>query len=157
MCMKNVKGIWFYGVSGSGKSYISNLLKNKIKNSVIVDGDIVRKYISYDLGYSLEDRQKQIRRMFGIGKIICMSKKFPIISTVYFDKKVRKMANNQNFYILHVIRKNKDLIKKNNPTYKNLKNIVGQDISYENFQTDELINDDSKNFWKKNKVLNRFI
>ena len=157
MCMKNVKGIWFYGVSGSGKSYISNLLKNKIKNSVIVDGDIVRKYISYDLGYSLEDRQKQIRRMFGIGKIICMSKKFPIISTVYFDKKVRKMANNQNFYILHVIRKNKDLIKKNNPTYKNLKNIVGQDISYENFQTDELINDDSKNFWKKNKVLNKLI
>lgn len=155
--MKNVKGIWFYGVSGSGKSYISNLLKNKIKNSVIVDGDIVRKYISYDLGYSLEDRQKQIRRMFGIGKIICMSKKFPIISTVYFDKKVRKMANNQNFYILHVIRKNKDLIKKNNPTYKNLKNIVGQDISYENFQTDELINDDSKNFWKKNKVLNKLI
>lgn len=157
MCMKNVKGIWFYGVSGSGKSYISNLLKNKIKNSVIVDGDIVRKYISYDLGYSLEDRQKQIRRMFGIGKIICLSKKFPIISTVYFDKKVRKMANNQNFYILHVIRKNKDLIKKNNPTYKNLKDIVGQDIPYENFQTDELINDDSKNFWKKNKVLNRFI
>ena len=157
MCMKNVKGIWFYGVSGSGKSYISNLLKNKIKNSVIVDGDIVRKYISYDLGYSLEDRQKQVLRMFGIGKIICMSKKFPIISTVYFDKKVRKMANNQNFYILHVIRKNKDLIKKNNPTYKNLKNIVGQDISYENFQTDELINDDSKNFWKKNKVLNKLI
>ena len=57
---KRVKGLWFFGMSGSGKTYLSKILKNKIKNSVLVDGDVVRKYVSFDLGYSLKDREHQI-------------------------------------------------------------------------------------------------
>ncbi|MAR77931.1 MAG: adenylyl-sulfate kinase, partial [Gammaproteobacteria bacterium] len=51
MKRKIVRGIWFFGMSGAGKSYISSALSKKKKNSVIVDGDDVRKYISIDLGY----------------------------------------------------------------------------------------------------------
>ena len=50
------KGIWFYGFSGSGKSHISKILHKKIDNSVVLDGDIIRKYVSTDLNYSKEHR-----------------------------------------------------------------------------------------------------
>ena len=40
---KSIKGIWLYGQSGSGKSTISKLINKGIKNSFIIDGDIVRK------------------------------------------------------------------------------------------------------------------
>ena len=69
--MKNkLKGIWFYGLSGSGKTYISKILHKKIKNSVVIDGDKVRKLISTDLNYSKSDRIIQLKRVFGISKIV---------------------------------------------------------------------------------------
>ena len=81
---KSTKGIWFYGLSGSGKTYISKILYNKMNNSVLVDGDIVRKYVSTDLSYFKEHREIQIKRVLGISKLIIESEKIPIISTVFF-------------------------------------------------------------------------
>ena len=87
---KRKKGIWFIGLAGVGKTFSSNFIKKKIKNSIIIDGDTVRKLVSYDLGYNLKDRKIQITRMLGIGEICIKSKKFPIISTVYMNNKVYK-------------------------------------------------------------------
>ena len=50
--------IWLIGLSGSGKSFYAETLSKKIKNSIVVDGDDVRKFITPDLGYSLTDRKK---------------------------------------------------------------------------------------------------
>ena len=75
MKKKKIRGIWFFGMSGVGKTYISQNLHKKIKDSVLVDGDDVRKNISTDLGYIKEDRVKQIKRVLGICKIIIKSKK----------------------------------------------------------------------------------
>ena len=72
--MNKKKGIWFYGLSGSGKSYASILINKKIKNSIVIDGDEVRKNISFDLKYSKKDRNIQLKRMLGIGKIAINSK-----------------------------------------------------------------------------------
>ena len=41
---KKYKGIWFYGNAGTGKSIASKFLYRKIKNSVLLDGDDIRKY-----------------------------------------------------------------------------------------------------------------
>ena len=48
-------GLWFYGLSGSGKTYASKYLKKLINNSFIIDGDEIRKNISFDLNYTLID------------------------------------------------------------------------------------------------------
>ncbi len=69
MKKKKVKGIWFYGLSGSGKTYASNFLFKKVKNSILLDGDLLRKMVSFDLGYSKKDRLMQNKRVFGIAKI----------------------------------------------------------------------------------------
>ena len=125
---KFFKGLWLYGLSGSGKTFISKFLKKRIKNSVVVDGDTVRKYISFDLDYSKSSRTIQIKRMYGIGKIIIDSNKFPILSTVYFNKNLKEKCKNYNIIPIKVERLNFIKIKKNHKTYKNKKDVVGKDI-----------------------------
>ena len=45
--------IWIIGLSGSGKTYLAKKLIKKIKGKkILIDGDVVRKYITYDLRYS---------------------------------------------------------------------------------------------------------
>ena len=62
--------IWLIGLSGSGKTTIGNCvykqLKKKLKNIVYIDGDIFRKIMSNDLGYSLKDRNKNAIRIINL-------------------------------------------------------------------------------------------
>jgi len=149
------KGIWFYGLSGSGKSYISKILHSKMSDSVLVEGDTVRKCISTDLGYSKKDREIQIKRVLGICKIIIKSKKFPIASTVYFNKKMKSYCLKNNIMPIKVERNDFAKTLKTHKTYKNKKNVVGKDILYENFTTKKIANDLSKNFIKNFRLFNK--
>ena len=146
------KGIWFYGFSGVGKSYISKEIQKKIKNSVIVDGDKVRELVSYDLGYSQSDREVQIRRVLGISKIIIDSKKYPIISTVWMSKKILNICNKENIEVVLVERDMKKIMD-NHITYKNKKNVVGIDIAFDKIKTKKIINSSKKIIWTQLKKL----
>jgi len=141
--LKKYKGIWFYGFSGSGKTHISKILKKKIKSSVLVDGDNVRKLISNDLGYSKAHRKIQINRIFGISKLIIDSDKFPIISSVFMNKKVNDLCKKNKIMCLMVVRDDFVDIKKNHKTYKNKSNVVGKDIFFDNFKKLKLLNDNT--------------
>ena len=90
MNLKKIKGLWFYGLSGSGKSFASKFIKKKIKNSILLDGDRIRKYISFDLGYTEKDRKIQIIRVYGLVKLSLESNLFPIVSTVYMNEQLKK-------------------------------------------------------------------
>ena len=98
MINKKYKGVWFYGISGSGKTQASKYLKKKIKNSIILDGDHVRKFISFDLGYTVKDRKVQIKRMLGLGKICIKSKIFPILSTVYMNTNLKIKLKKKKYF-----------------------------------------------------------
>ncbi|MDC3296240.1 adenylyl-sulfate kinase, partial [Candidatus Pelagibacter sp.] len=76
------KGLWFFGLSGSGKTYLSKKISSKIKKSFLIDGDVVRDLISFDLGYKKSDRIKQNKRVLGIAKIVIKNGYYPIISSV---------------------------------------------------------------------------
>ncbi|MGC9329317.1 MAG: adenylyl-sulfate kinase [Candidatus Hinthialibacter sp.] len=59
--------LWFTGLSGSGKSTISDVIqkefeKRGIKHEIL-DGDVVRTNLSKGLGFSKEDRDINIRRI----------------------------------------------------------------------------------------------
>lgn len=142
------KGIWFIGLAGVGKTFASNFVKKKIKNSITIDGDIVRKLISFDLGYNLKDREIQITRMLGIGKICIKSKKFPIISTVYMNSRTYKKAKKLGINVIQIERKMTDL-KKIRKLYKSNKNVVSKDINYPNMKLKKLYNFGDKNFIKE--------
>ena len=67
------KLLWFTGLSGSGKSTVANALEirlNEIKKlTYLLDGDNIRLGINSDLGFSIEDRSENIRRIGEIGKL----------------------------------------------------------------------------------------
>lgn len=62
--------IWFTGLHGSGKSTIAGrmirILKEKNMPFKLLDGDELRKTISADLGYSLEERNEHMKRVANI-------------------------------------------------------------------------------------------
>jgi len=64
--------IQFTGLSGSGKTTLAqnvrHLLADKSYSVEIVDGDVYRKTICSDLGFSREDRYENIRRLFQVGQ-----------------------------------------------------------------------------------------
>jgi adenylyl-sulfate kinase len=59
--------VWFTGLSASGKSELATLLKRELDrlgyHAEVLEGAEVRKTISDDLGFTPEDRLRNIRRM----------------------------------------------------------------------------------------------
>ena len=149
---KFYKGVWFCGMSGSGKTYSSKYFKNRIKNSIIIDGDDVRKFISTDLDRTINSRLIQIHRLLGIALISIKSGLIPIVSGVYMNNKYANKISQNNILIIKVERDLKFL--KNHKTYKNKKNVVGLDIKYPKFDSIVLFNDSTI---KYNKILNKFL
>lgn len=134
---KSIKGIWLYGQSGSGKSSISKKLAKIKKNAFIIDGDVVRKNISFDLGHQLKDRIISNKRAYGLA-IICIDQKyFPVISSVYLAKKIATKLMKKKIRIIEVLREKRYLNRK----LKNKKNIVGIHIKQPNLKSYKLKND----------------
>ena len=126
----NYKGIWFFGLSGSGKTTSAEYIKNNIfKNSLLLDGDLIRKFVSYDLNYSIEDRRIQIRRILGICKICINSEIFPVCSSVYMNQEILDELINLQIKPIKIER---DFNKiKNSDIYNSNSNVIGMDLNYE--------------------------
>ena len=62
------------GLSGSGKSTIANGVKKILESNgfrvEVIDGDIYRKKLCPDLGFSKEDRKENIRRIGEVCKLM---------------------------------------------------------------------------------------
>ena len=66
--------IWLTGLSGSGKSTIANELEKQLIDAghlcYILDGDNVRHGLNRDLGFSMEDRKENIRRIAEVAALM---------------------------------------------------------------------------------------
>ncbi len=66
--------LWFTGVVCSGKSVLADALADDLKKRGMkverLDGDIVRKSLTRDLGFSDEDRRKNIERVTFVAKLL---------------------------------------------------------------------------------------
>lgn len=74
--LKNQKPriIWFTGLSGAGKSTISNILDQKLyalgNHTMLLDGDNLRHGLNRDLGFTEADRVENIRRVGEVAKLM---------------------------------------------------------------------------------------
>jgi len=66
--------IWLTGLSGSGKSTIARALEHKLANMGVLaftlDGDNIRHALNKDLGFSIDDRTENIRRIANVAKLM---------------------------------------------------------------------------------------
>jgi len=67
--------VWFTGLSGAGKTTISDALELLLRDRGItklekLDGDVVRTHLSKGLGYSKEDRDTNIRRIGWVAEVL---------------------------------------------------------------------------------------
>jgi adenylyl-sulfate kinase len=66
--------LWFTGLSGSGKTALAKIVAQKLRDRGLkverLDGDIVRQSLTRDLGFSKEDRNKNIERVTFVAKLL---------------------------------------------------------------------------------------
>jgi adenylylsulfate kinase len=66
--------LWFTGLSGAGKTTISEIVEQQLHDRgsrvEVLDGDVVRENLSKGLGFSKEDRDTNIRRIAFVADLL---------------------------------------------------------------------------------------
>ena len=104
--------IFFTGLSGSGKSTIANVLLTRFlemggRPVTILDGDLVRKHLSSELGFSKEHRDINIRRIGYVASEITKNGGIAICAPIAPYEAVRKHVREMiepvgGFVLVHV-------------------------------------------------------
>ena len=149
--------VWLTGLPGSGKTTISGQLFPALMRSGIrvekLDGDIVRKELSPELGYSIKDRELHAKRVVYLCKLLSKNGVASIVSLISPLEKFRDYAREQvgegfvEVYVkcsIHtcISRDPKGLYKR--ALAGEIKNMTGLDDPYEPPKRPEVIVDTEK-------------
>ena len=150
--MKGVT-VWFTGLPCSGKTTIADkltpILRDRGKNVERLDGDIVRKGLTRDLGFSKEDRDMNIERVTFVAKLLTRNNVIVLATFVspYIDRRQKTREEIGNYIEVYVKASVEECIKRDvKGMYKKalageIKNFTGVDDPYEAPQTPEIIVD----------------
>ena len=90
------KVFWFTGLSGSGKSTIASAFEKRLYERgyfvKILDGDNIRSGLNNDLGFSIEERKENIRRIAEVAKLFLDSGVIVLCSFISPSRDIRKLA-----------------------------------------------------------------
>ena len=85
--------LWFTGLSGAGKTTISEIVEHELRNRFrkieVLDGDIVRTNLSKGLGFSREDRDTNVLRIGFVADLLTRNGVGVIVSAISPFKEVR--------------------------------------------------------------------
>ena len=151
--MKEGWTLWFTGLHGSGKSTIAeeltNILKEKSIQVIILDGDELRKTISSDLGYSIDERNEHMKRVADMCKTITDEGTIVIAPVASPTQKSRDYARKilKNMLLVYVkcpleICEQRDIkghYKKAKEGKKGFENFMGKSVEYEEPKNPEII------------------
>jgi adenylyl-sulfate kinase len=148
--------IWLTGLSGAGKSTISNELYKNLKPSmsslVLIDGDVVRELFGNDLGYDIDSRKLQIIRIQKLTRFLSQQGIPVIVSALYSDPELFawNRLNLKEYYEIYVDAPIDVVIQRDvKGIYQRAKagellNIVGVDIPWNCPQSPDLILETNK-------------
>lgn len=100
--------VWLTGLPCSGKSTIARQLARSLlrrgRRVEVLDGDIVRQNLSYGLGFSREDRDRNIRRIAFVASLLARNGVIVIVALVSPYRAARDEARRllQEFFEVHV-------------------------------------------------------
>ena len=88
--------LWFTGLSGSGKTTISQALEAKLRAAgvklEVLDGDIVRTNLTKGLGFSKEDRDENVRRIGFVSHLLTRNGVIVLVSAISPYRDVREQV-----------------------------------------------------------------
>lgn len=91
--------LWFTGLPGSGKTTVSQLVADKLRQRglrvEVLDGDEVRKTLSKGLGFSKEDRDTHIKRIGFICKLLSRNGVVAIAAAISPYEEIRQYNRQQ--------------------------------------------------------------
>jgi len=100
--------LWFTGLSGSGKSTVADAVEKELRGRglkvELLDGDVVRQSLSRDLGFSKEDRDKNIERVTFVAKLLSRNGVATLVSFIspYKEKRDAARKEVENFVEVYV-------------------------------------------------------
>ena len=100
--------LWFTGLSGSGKTTLAKALELELRKRGLkverLDGDIVRQSLTRDLGFSKEDRNKNIERVTFVAKLLTRNGVATLCSFIspYIERRKRTRQEIGNFVECYV-------------------------------------------------------
>jgi adenylylsulfate kinase len=166
--------IWLTGLPGSGKTTIAKALHPKLKKLgfkvELLDGDIVRKELSPELGFTKQDREMHARRVVYLSKLLSRNGIISIVCLISPYREFRRYARsetniNDNFYEVYVkcsletcIRRDpKGLYKK--ALSGEIKDLTGLQDPYEEPENPEIIADTERQTLEEsvNVILDRIL
>ena len=91
--------VWFTGMSGAGKTALAIPLEAELRKRGLkverLDGDIVRQSLTRDLGFSKEDRDKNIERVTFVAKLLTRNDVAVLCSFISPYRAVRAQVKEQ--------------------------------------------------------------
>ena len=145
--------VWFTGLPCSGKTSIANklmpILRDRGKKVERLDGDIVRKGLTRDLGFSKEDRDMNIERVTFVAKLLTRNDVIVLATFVspYIERRQQTREEIGEYVEVFVKASLEECIKRDvKGMYKRalageIKNFTGVDDPYEIPPNPELIVD----------------
>lgn len=86
--------LWFTGLSGAGKSTISEIVFDRLRKAdakvELLDGDVVRTHLSKGLGFSKEDRDINVRRIGFVAELLTRNGVIAIVAAISPYRAVRE-------------------------------------------------------------------
>lgn len=88
--------VWFTGLSGSGKSSVAMLVEQKLlaagRPAYVLDGDNLRHGLNADLGFSMDDRAENLRRLAHIATLLADSGQIVLVPAISPLESHRELA-----------------------------------------------------------------
>lgn len=85
--------VWFTGLSGAGKTTISQVVEQVLTTEGYkvekLDGDIVRQFLTKDLGFSKEDRDENLRRISFVAHLLTRNEVIVLVSAISPYREIR--------------------------------------------------------------------
>jgi adenylylsulfate kinase len=119
---QNAITVWFTGLSGAGKTTLAEILWHKLVSlgfvACMLDGDILRKGLNKNLGYSETDRIENIRRVAELSKLLNRQGIISLNAFISPTNQLRDMARDiigsEKFFLFYV-NASVDVCEKRNP------------------------------------------
>ncbi|MHA1589400.1 MAG: adenylyl-sulfate kinase [Candidatus Njordarchaeales archaeon] len=148
--------IWLTGLPASGKTTLARVLERKLRNMgykvEVLDGDEVRKWLSPEAGFTREDRERHLRRVIYVSKLLARNGVFVIAAFVSPYRSIRNFARREIGDFIEVyVKCSLETVMKRDPKglYKKalrgeIKHMTGIDDPYEEPLNPEVIFDSER-------------